>query len=792
MQPYTIASASTASTFSASPTPSFTHKTIAALRASVRLNPYTIATSSVGAGKQQQNERSQEQGLLERLELSVSTSRETLSLDNMNSDRLNMSADGIGYNEEKIKAMKEVLDEEGKQETKRIEKPVFGFNGNHKSDLPISAPGLIDLSQHVRDRRSSSRFASPFTSLSLLSSKGRTGSSVGPSEDVSHPSRLSSDTKLYSPTKTKVLAGVVAGRSPVPPTASSSTASVTTRTPVTTPVRKAASVSSHSALRPTMVNPELVAAPTNWPATPASTRRITPATSESSHLESASTPAPVMITKPLPLSQTSTLPAATSSVLIPVISLTKNSGPVASSRLDPAASPSTISNEPLTSSQASTNTTQEASVSSMVIEEEDKGDEGDLVEKPTEIIELKTFEEEEAESESEDLINKMILKTAGHKFEKEEETKRGRPSLSSFPPLPSLSPSISGSPHLRPVKVSEPSTPRPRSDLSFTLLPCSPLATAISKNRSQNDETPEPNSVFSLSPPSPVTCTPPLLPQRQSQMRNVSLAPEEVALEMKSPDDSHGTTEIEMLLPRDLSPIPNVEGEKTVEGTDKTQVEKLYTSLGEDADIVRAKKRKVSERPSMTDEPLASLVAQGMEKAKDWEIDNVQVETKSSEPAKKKQSLFNLKVEQKGDSVAITRVKKRKSRPDFIADEETNEKGQHNDGLDEEKPLKRARLRVSDRQMKVEPVKKGKQLSRELSGSSFGAGTSTRATTPRSSTSVKKGPSLRRKSSVNIGQGEAEVQWPTMTKGDQSEDVNIDLLLRCICQFTFSFFSNSL
>jgi hypothetical protein len=66
--------------------------------------------------------------------------------------------------------------------------------------------------------------------------------------------------------------------------------------------------------------------------------------------------------------------------------------------------------------------------------------------------------------------------------------------------------------------------------------------------------------------------------------------------------------------------------------------------------------------------------------------------------------------------------------------------GQHDDGLDEEKPLKRSRQRVSDSQMKTEPAEKGKQVSSQFSEFSSGAGTSTRVMKPRSSATVKKGP----------------------------------------------------
>jgi hypothetical protein len=75
-----------------------------------------------------------------------------------------------------------------------------------------------------------------------------------------------------------------------------------------------------------------------------------------------------------------------------------------------------------------------------------------------------------------------------------------------------------------------------------------------------------------------------------------------------------------------LSPTSEVEkGNRTVEGTDKTQVEKEYISLG---DNVRAKKRKVSEGSGMTDrEPLA--------KGKGKVIDDLEVKTKLGEAVKK-------------------------------------------------------------------------------------------------------------------------------------------------------------
>jgi hypothetical protein len=48
----------------------------------------------------------------------------------------------------------------------------------------------------------------------------------------------------------------------------------------------------------------------------------------------------------------------------------------------------------------------------------------------------------------------------------------------------------------------------------------------------------------------------------------------------------------------------------------------------------------------------------------------------------------------KRDSLAVTRVRKRKARPDFVVDGEANGVGQHDNGLDEEKLLKREFRRV--------------------------------------------------------------------------------------------------
>ena len=159
-------------------------------------------------------------------------------------------------------------------------------------------------------------------------------------------------------------------------------------------------------------------------------------------------------------------------------------------------------------------------------------------------------------------------------------------------------------------------------------------------------------------------------------------------------------------------------------------------------------------------------------KRKGMEFDDLGVKTKSGE-AVKKRSLLKLKVGKKGDSLAVTRVRKRKARPDSVGDGEAGV-GQHNDGLDEERPLKRARQRVSDSQMKTEPAEKSKQVSRHFE-SSFGAGTLTTAMKPRSSVSVKKGPPSKARLSVNRGQGKAEVKWPTIA--EEYKDVNINLIL---------------
>ena len=833
--------ASTASASSASPTiipTSFTQtevqssadKTIAAPGASARVNSLVgNVTSSVSEGKQLQSRKQELPELLESPLLTSTRDGEIPSLDNINSEELNVGADGRSYNEVKIKATK------GAEEVKSIEKrtSLELDGGNRIGNVPSSTPGRIDFSQLLRSRRSSSRVASPSTSLSSLSVRSRTGSrlSVSSPEDVTYSSSFPSDTKLSS-TKTKVLGGAgVSCSSAAPPpttpaTASPSTVSVTTKTPVTAPFKEAASVLSQSAFRPTTSNAELVAA-TILPTTPASifttpaispTKRITPAASESSHLESAY--ASTKSEKPLSLSQSSTLPAATSMPAVLVVSPTT---PASSSQLGPLASPAAIFNDLPTPSQTSNISQDEILVSRMVIEKESENDGGEaanLVEKTTEKIELKMasrkFEKEEEEEEEEE----------------EERQPDRRPSLS-LSPLSSLSPSISGSPHLL-VKASGPSTPRPRSALLFTLLPRSPLASATSKNRTQINEVPE-----SPSPrPTPVVavvssnCSPKPIdldmdielqsPLFSSPTNSITVErrrkeeDERVSHKLKFPDDNNdsttnpaipttaskvaapvsthiptqGSASIEILLPRDLSPISEVEkGKRTDEGTDKTQLAKVYTSLGDNADIVRVKKRKVLEGSSRTDrEPLArnpfgsNSFAKGkgkegtsmtdrepltrdplglspFAKRKGKEIDELEVETKSDKAVKKRR-LLNLKFRKKGDSLAVTRVRKRKERAGSIVDGEAIVVGQH-DELDEERPLKRARQRVSDSQMKTEPAEKGKQISRQFSDSA--------------SVSVKKGPPSKARLSVNRGQGKAEVKWPTIA--EEHKDVTINLLL---------------
>ena len=807
-------------------------KNIASLTVPARVNSYLEnVNSSASEGKEQQKEQSQEQGLPERLESPLSTSTRdggTPSLDNLNSEELNKGADEKGYNELTIKATK------GAKEINVTEKPTsIELNENRVGDVPAptpATPGRIDLSLMLQRRRSSSsRVASPSTSLSI---RGRTGSrlNVSSPEDVTYSSSLPSDTKFF-PLKTNVLAGAgvscsSAAQPPTTPAAASRSASITTKTPVTSSIQKPA----ESAFRPTLTNTELVAT-IILPATPASifksplispTERITPAALESSHLESAT----AMTNSPLPLSPTSTLPAATSAAAVLTISPTT---PVASPRLGPLASPAAIFNELPPPSQASNISQDEVFVSRMVIEE-NQSNEG------------------EVENLAEKTTGKSELKMASRNFEEEEEEKPDRRLSLSLSPLSSLSPSISGSPYHLPVKASGPSTPGPQSALFFTSLPRSPLALATSKH-TQAPETPSPSTtpfvavVPSSYSPKPINldlnieCPSPLFSSPTNSISVEQRKEEEegsMSNKLKSPDDNNdGTTNPairttvskvvasvsthipaqvtasnEILLPRNLSPISEVEnGKRTIEGTDKIQVEKVYASVGDNADIVRVRKRKVSEgssrinhellagnsfgphlyakgtgkeRSSMTDrEPLTlnPLGLNPVSKKKRKEIDDLEVETKASEVVKKR-SLLNLKVGKKGDSLAVTRVRKRKARPDSV-DGVTDGMRQHDDGLDEEKPLKRARQRVSDSQMKTEPAEKGN------SESNFGVGALTTAMKQRSSVSVKRGSPSKARISVNRGQGKAEVKWPTIA--EEYKDVNNNLILDSLI-YNFFFF----
>ena len=768
-----------------------------------------LADSSVSEAHQKA--QSLKQGLPERLRspLLTSTCDGGTSLDNVNLERLSMGPDGKSYNEMKIKATK------GVEEIKITEKRTsIELDGNRIRDVPAPTPVRIDFSQLSRNRRSSSRVASPSTSLSLFSIRSRTGSrlSISSQEDVTYSSSFPSDTR-FSSTKTKALAGAGA----TTPAAASSPTSVATRTPVTAPIEKASSVSSLSVFRPATTN-------AISPATPASIftnqafSPTTPAVSESSHLESAST-SPIT-DKPLP-SPTSTLPVATSA---PAVLASSPTTPMASSLLGPLASPAAIFNELFFPSQTSNISQDEVLVSRMIIatengdNEDNEGEAGNLIEKTAGKIEFKITSEKE-----------------------EEEKQPARRPLLSLSPLSSLSPSISGSPYHLPVKDTGPSTPRPRCSLFLTPLR-SPLASASSKYQTQIDQVPEapsplltpfvtvvrPSSPTTMNldndqhePQAPETPSPSLTPVVRpsspttmnldndqlepqsplfsSPINDISVVQREeeeegsVSDKLKSPDDENGTANpaisttaskvgasvsihipaqasasIEIPLPRDLSPIAEIEKKKrTVERKDKTQVEKVYTSLGDNADIVRVKKRKV-------DQARVNPFGQRYVERKGKEIDVLEVKTKSGEAVKKRSLLNLLKFGKKGDSLAVTRVRKRKARPESAVDGEKNGMGQQDDGLDEERPLKRARQRVSDSQMKTEPAEKGKQLSRQ-SESSFGAGTSATAIKQRSSVSVKKAPPSKGRLSVN---GKAEVKWPTIA--EEYKDVNIILL----CSYT--------
>ena len=253
---------------------------------------------------------------------------------------------------------------------------------------------------------------------------------------------------------------------------------------------------------------------------------------------------------------------------------------------------------------------------------------------------------------------------------------------------------------------------------------------------------------------------------------------------------TQGRASIETLLSRDLSPLSDVEEKGGVKEIDKTQVSdtslmKRYTSLGDDADIVRVKKRKVFEGSGLAPEK-AGLVAKEKKIAKNEEVDISEVHSgkTGADVDVKKPSRLNLTAGKKGDGAAVTRVKKRKVSSGFVIG---GEGGGEGDELDQERPLKRARQRVSERQMRMEPLEKGKRLTRESSGSSFGVGTSTRVSKPRSSASA----SASKGSSSVRRHGKVEVEWPKMTQGDRSEDVNINLLIHTLTDFFFFSFLHS-
>lgn len=742
----------------------------------------------------------------------------------------------------------------------------------------------VTTSPAVSVATSNSRRTSIPTSLSPLSSRDRAGSkvSIDPSEDIS----ISRDTKLYSPTKSKVLVGASTSTSrlhgPVIRTATTSaaasaaanvTTSNSTRTLVASPVKKA--TSSQSVIQPTATSEGLAAAPSIQPtipvtifATPAifPVKKTIPTAPESSPgrvVATPTTPAVASVTTSNNTKNLTTTPINKASSVVPsklaptirrttpatifpstVISSakkitspvfepsrpaatfsisatpTQNSSFAASSGLDQLVSPS----------HAPTNATQnEMSVRRMVIDED--------------------------VSQDENLADKTATKTeskmTSHNFEEEvEERHLFLSSLSSLSPSP-FPASVSGS---RPAKVSvqppppqvlAPSTPRPRSDLSFTLLPTpqpmptqtrSPIETLVPRNISpipdvekEKEKAKEVERQTSLDDGADVARAEKRELSEGSSMKNAESKEGEL-LSLKSPlsnrqhqviiltpsDDEgqSGTasavitttfsktttstptqTSIEISLPRDLSPISSTRNEKA---KDKMQVSnsslrKRYTSLGDDADIVRATKGKVLEGSRMTErEPSlekAGPAAKGKGSAKKEDMDSSEILTSKTGADAKRPSLLNLKGGKKGESIAVTRIKKRKARSDFVDGEV---EGEH-DELDQEKPLKRARQRISERQIKMEQLDQSKRLTRELSGSSFGTGTSTRVMKPRSSASasVKTGPPSKGRLSAR-GQGKAEVEWPTVTKGNRAEDVSINISSLHLLTYILRFFFHSL
>ena len=863
-----------------------------------------IVGPSVTEDKQQQKEQSQRQGLPEQPESSLSTrDEEMLSLDNINSESLTMGADARGHNEGEIGATKGALDKGGKDkkgEIKTIEKRAFYLSGNHDGDVPVPAPGLVDFNQHLRDRpRSSSHFGL----LPSLSSSRNSGSrlSINPSEDRSFSSRVSSNAKLYSPTKTKVLVGASASYSPQPvvrtapapaPThtaaAAASLATVdaaagdTMGIAVTTPTGKAASVisSQSEALRPAKANARLATTPTIT-ATP--TIIEPPPTNSiayrSSHMELASS---AQLKNPRPRSQAYTPSTATPNIAaspeIAAITLTKNSPPAASNAI-----------------------ADEVAVSRMLTgEETDENDKNSAIKTDGKVADRPNFEEEKQEDFPKIVDNRSFEK---EEEEEEEEEKQGNRSPSLSPPwssiLPVLSPSDSGLP-LHPTKVSVlppqssvPSTPRLRSSLSFTLQANSPLApvhASTPQHQTQTRKTPDINVSLDPHRPSPArtlstqpdSLSAPLIPsvdvvssscspaatdldgnqsdQRHSQIpvpskpQNEDRSQDEAmekATEEKNDEDeemneldhehhnpsgpqsplfSSPSTTNDILVekreeeeeeqpeeaskpksPKASRPGPFVMEEEEEEEPEERETLKLKSP--------RSSKRGPSESAStqiltqtQASSSIETLLPHGLssisnvkEKGKAREVDKLQVsdtflKKKYTSPGDdadivrtnvKKTSLLNLKTGKKGESAAITRVKKRKARSDSAADGEREGKGEYDDGLDEEQPLKRARQRVSERQMKMEPVEKAKRVKRDSSGSSFGAGSSTvmkSLSSASASAKVKKGPtpSKGRLSAREPG----KVEWPKVTGGDRAEDVDIYLSFFCfqLLILVFSFF----
>lgn len=746
-------------------------KTIAALRASVaRLNPYLgVLNSSVSEAEQKQKGQSQKQGPAERSKSPLSIrDKQTPSLDDMDSERLAVDTDRMDHNEEneKIRATREDLDkEEGNEEIKRIPQRVLEFNGNRNDDIdiPSPAPGLIDLTQHLRGGRSSlSPFVSSSTSLSSLSSRGRTGSrlSVDTSDDVSL-SRLSSDIKLYSPNKTKVLADTSADHSLVP---------------VVVPPEKQGNRLSSS----------LPPSPSLWPLSHSiSSSPKVSVTPPQPSVPSTPQSRPTLTFVSLHHSPLASVPAATSKnqtqndktpdanrafSFSPLSSVTRTPQPQPQLRLQsqtvnvqmpPDAQPESPSPPPLPSPLAMV---MSSSCSPAVMNlDKDQPEPKSPFSSPSTHNNIAVENPREEEKESEDGVV-LNLKSPMSR-------KRNQSII--------LSPSDKG------VSSSEATSATTTEGAALK------LKSPMTSGRSQ----------FIIKSPS----------DKEGSNGGAASTPSKAAASAPTQIPSKTGPPIETLLPRDLTHISDAENEQgKAKGTDKMEVSdnflrKRYTSLGDDADIVRIKKRKASGGSSVTDSG-SSLAAKGKGNVKKEDADNPEVlKMKSGEAAAnaKKPSLLNLN---KGEIVAVTRVKKRKVKSDFTVNREVEGKGDHEDGLDQEKPLKRARLRVSERQTEIEPLEKGRRLTRELSRSNSGAGTLTRMTKPRSSatgsgtaamtkvTKPRSSASVKRsspsKGRLSRGHGKAAMEWPKMTQGDRCEDVSLFFirLLIYICLF-FSLFT---